>query len=163
MTEQHNTGAPDTSVSGAAGLSRIDGPAVRAWLRDQADALTDEDVPPLGSPAWFHASEEQRRKALCLFALRYEDDNEMAERLRQEVDNLRAARLAYEAQVIDDVHAAIRADRKEWANLPTFEELQARRRAYPPPRPMVQAPGWPAPVIPGSGGRRLNEPETGAA
>jgi hypothetical protein len=163
VTGQHNASAPGSTTPGAVGLPRIDGPAVRAWIRAQADALADGDVPPLGSPAWFQASEEQQRKALCLFALRYEDDDEMAERLRQEIDNLRAARLTYERQVIDDVHAAIRDDRKKWANLPTFEELQARRRDYPPTRPMVQAPGWPAPVIPGSGGRRLNEPETGAA
>lgn len=166
MTDQHTTGAPGFAP-GAAGLPSTPHADIRAVAEEEIAFLlrgADIDVPPLRQLDVRTADRTIVRVALLRFAAQaYEDDDELAERLRQEIDNLRAARRAYEAQVIDDVHAAIRADRKKWANLPTFEELTARRRTYPPTRPMVQAPGWPAPVIPGSGGRRLNEPETGAA
>ncbi|MDI2127946.1 hypothetical protein QI554_17525 [Yinghuangia seranimata] len=141
---------------------------MRAWLTAQADALhalePGSDIPQFGTLEWEQAGETIRRVAALRFAAaRYEDDVELRERLRLEVADMRAARLAYENDVVDEITAAVRPDRHDLARLPTLEVLQARRREYPEPRPMIQAPGWPAPIIPGSGGRRLGEPETGAA
>lgn len=164
------TSTVDTGARGAwprASGPVTDGPAARAWLADQAAALPiapGTAIPQFGTAEWWAADENTRRvSALRALEARHEDDDELRERLRREVGNERAAHLTRVHEAMDQANEAIREDRQALAKLPTLAELQARRREYPEPREPIQTPNWPPVLIPGSGGRRLGEPNEGAA
>ncbi|WP_436788232.1 hypothetical protein [Yinghuangia sp. YIM S10712] len=161
----------DSTNSAARGAwpPRASGPAtpsadIRAVIAEEIVLLGNLDVPPLHELDVRTAPRAVVRTALLRYvAARYEDDVELAERLRVEVENGHVAHLARVHEAHDQSNAVVRDQRKDWAKLPNFAELQDRRRTYPPTRTPIQTPNWPPVLIPGSGGRRLGEMNEGAA
>lgn len=166
MIDSTNSGARGVWPPRASGPPSTPAADIRAVVEEEAAHLgaADLDVPPLSRLDVRTADRAVVRIALLRFAATaYEDDEQVRARLHREIADLRTALLAYENDVVDEINAAVRDDRYELARLPTFEELRVRRRTYPEPRPMIQTAGWPDPIVPGSGGRRLSDLNEGAA
>ncbi|MFD9629896.1 hypothetical protein [Streptomyces violascens] len=142
--------------------------ATALWASAQVTALSVEDFPDYGSPAWSALRATDPRRAVAIITA--------AEQWRRHV-----AREAWLDLLLDEDpeqwFAYVTADANDYARTiagdlarrPTVAELDARRSASPAPaRPLAATPGWPPVAIPGRpgwlrtltpDGRQLDRPQ----